>query len=262
MQGRAQLSVCRDRSDFLGRYQPRPATAATEMLARVAFREHHSIWRGIERCEKFRNQPSLDGAGFSWRREIAHDCFEPGILAHAKDDAWMFSNLQFVHWCLCQQIAKHTDTLHHFLTDLFLGNFLHGLRHEQEITVVSNMEFDLVPNVGEQRPRIVEDHYTQHFRVGKFDHSSARMVTGKIFPAEFPQRGVEVTDVDHVTSSIFDLDTIADLIWPADEDVYPTEKTCHRRLHCQTDDHRADPDGDERSVPINKNDADNDDGDG
>ena len=60
MQGRAQLSVCRDRSDFLWQRQPRPVTAATEILARVAFREHHSIWRGIQRCEKFRNEPGLD----------------------------------------------------------------------------------------------------------------------------------------------------------------------------------------------------------
>ena len=87
------------------------------------------------------------------------------------------------------------------------------------------------------------------------------MVTGKVFPAEFPQRGVEVTDVNHVTGSIFDLNAIANLIWPTDKDVYPTEKTRHRRLHCQTDDHRADTDGNEPSVPIDKNDADNDDGD-
>src|SRR5207244_12665469 len=120
-----------------------------------------------------------------------------------------------------------------------------GLRNELEITVVSNVEFDLGPKIGKQRPRIVEHQCAQHFRVGKFDHSSARMVTGKIFAAEFPQRGVEITDVDYVTCIILDLNTIAHLIWPADENVDPAEKTRHWRLYGYTDDDHAAADGTE-----------------
>src|SRR5213080_3648543 len=87
------------------------------------------------------------------------------------------------------------------------------------------------------------------------------MIGGKIFPAKFPQGGVEVTNIDDITGGILNLNTIAHAIGMPDQDVDPAEKTCHRRLYGQANDDRADSNGDQRGVPINENNADDDDGD-
>src|SRR5207302_3864502 len=87
------------------------------------------------------------------------------------------------------------------------------------------------------------------------------MIGRKIFASEFPQSGVEITHVNDVPGGVFDLDTIADLVRPSDQDVDPAEETGHRRLHSQANDDGADTDGNERSVTINENNTNNDDSD-
>ena len=59
------------------------------------------------------------------------------------------------------------------------------------------------------------------------------MIGGKIFAAEFPQGGVEITHINNVARGIFDLNTIADPVRPPDQDVDPAEKTGHWCLHGQ-----------------------------
>jgi len=62
------------------------------------------------------------------------------------------------------------------------------------------------------------------------------MIGGKIFAAEFPQGGVEITHVNNVAGGVFDLNAIADLIRPPDQDVDPAQKTGHWCLHGQAND--------------------------
>ena len=58
----------------------------------------------------------------------------------------------------------------------------------------------------------------------------------QITSTEFPERSVEIADIDHITGRVPDLDSIADAIRRADENVNPAEKTGNGRLHRQTHD--------------------------
>ena len=71
--------------------------------------------------------------------------------------------------------------------------------------------------------------------------------------SEFPKRGVEITNVDHVAGGVADFDAVADAIRPPNEYINPTDKTFHRRLHGQTDDDRADAERGEGCIPVHKN---------
>ena len=57
------------------------------------------------------------------------------------------------------------------------------------------------------------------------------MITGNILPAEFPQSGVQVADIDDVAGSVIYLDTIANTIRLTNQNIYPADEALHRRLH-------------------------------
>ena len=88
------------------------------------------------------------------------------------------------------------------------------------------------------------------------------MIAGKILAAEFPQGGVEVTDIDHVAGRIGDFDAVAHAKRLAHQNVNPGDEAFHRSLHSQPDDDRTDTERSDRRVPINENNRDNDNRDG
>ncbi len=79
------------------------------------------------------------------------------------------------------------------------------------------------------------------------------MVPRNILASEFPQRRVEVTDIDDVTGGVIDFDAIADAKRLADENVYPGDETFHRCLHGQAQDDRSHAECGERRIPVYKN---------
>lgn len=72
------------------------------------------------------------------------------------------------------------------------------MRHEFEIAVIGELELNFVPYVGKQRPGIVEDRRVKHGGVRKLDDASARMIGPKVLAAEFPQRRIEIADVNDI----------------------------------------------------------------
>ena len=82
------------------------------------------------------------------------------------------------------------------------------------------------------------------------------MIRREQVPAEFPQGGIQITDVDYVAFGIPDLDAIADSIRRARENIDPTQETGDWRLHRQSEDQRKQADRDNGRVPILKEDRD------
>src|SRR5215475_8036646 len=100
------------------------------------------------------------------------------------------------------------------------------------------------------------------FSFGNLISRPAGMIGGEILPAEFPQRGVEVTNVDYVASGLPYLDAVAHAKRLANQDVNPRDKAFHRRLHSQAEDDRTDTERSDGGVPIHKNYRDDNHGDG
>src|SRR6266513_788945 len=222
----------------------------TNGLSRVAFGEHHFIGGGIESGEKFRNQPSLGRTGFARRNQITNDCVNPGHFIDTENDPWMLTHLQFVHWCAGKQIAVDADAFHHLFAEFLFDDLLHRFCDELQITLISDLKFDFVPDVREKRPRIVVDKFVEHFFVWKLDDPAARMIAGNILAAKFPQRGVEITHVDDVSGGIIDSNAVPDTIRLADEEVDPADETFHRSLHSQSNNDGNNANRGERSIPI------------
>jgi hypothetical protein len=88
------------------------------------------------------------------------------------------------------------------------------------------------------------------------------MIAGEILASEFPQRGVEVANIDHVAGGIGYFDAIADAKRLAHQNINPADKAFHRSLHSQPDNDRTDSKRSDRRVPINKNNRDNNNCDG
>ena len=80
------------------------------------------------------------------------------------------------------------------------------------------------------------------------------MFSGKIITAEFPERRIEITDVDHVACYQSDLDPIADAIRLAHEDINPADKTRDRRLQCKAEYQRDQTKRNNSRVPVLKED--------
>jgi hypothetical protein len=87
------------------------------------------------------------------------------------------------------------------------------------------------------------------------------VISGKILTAEFPERGIEVTNVDDIAGGIVDFDTVTDAKWLTNENTDLGDKTFHRGLHGQTNNDRADAERGEGGVPIHENHGHGDDGD-
>jgi hypothetical protein len=207
---------CKSRSrkrDWIDR-KTHDLTNGEKNLPVCAGRKHDFLGGGVEGDEKFLDQTRFDSASFAGRNNVADDRIQPGVFADAKDDARSLVHFQFIDRSFRKQIAKNFDAFHHFLAQFCLGNLLHRLGNEFEIALVSNIKFDLVPNIREKRPRIVVNELVEHFFIREFDEAAARMVGGKILAAEFPKRGVEITNVDHVAGSVADFDAVADAIRP------------------------------------------------
>ena len=62
------------------------------------------------------------------------------------------------------------------------------------------------------------------------------MIAGDVFAAEFPERGIEISNVDYVPRGVTDLYAITYAIRLANEDVNPGDETFHRRLYSEADD--------------------------
>ena len=78
------------------------------------------------------------------------------------------------------------------------------------------------------------------------------MIRRQQIPAEFPQSGIQITDVDDVAFGVADLDAIADSIRCAGQDIDSTQKTGDWRLHRQSENQRKHSDRNERGIPILK----------
>src|SRR5512132_4100171 len=124
------------------------------------------------------------------------------------------------------------------------------------------MELYLVPDVREKRPGIVVNEFVEHLFIRELDQPPAGMIAREILAAEFPQRGVEVTDIDHITGRVGYFDPVAHAIRLTHQDVNPRDEAFHRSLHSQPDDDRTDTERSDRGVPIHKNNRDNNNRDG
>src|SRR6185369_8847761 len=89
---------------------------------------------------------------------------------------------------------------------------------------------------------------------GKLDDTATRMFSREIVAAEFPQRRVEITDVDHISAYEPNLDPIANAIWLAHENVDPANETRNRRLQCEPEYQRDQAKRNDRGVPVLKKD--------
>src|ERR1700756_1335113 len=78
------------------------------------------------------------------------------------------------------------------------------------------------------------------------------MIAGNVLASEFPEGSVKISDVDYVAGGVANLDTVADLKRPADEDVNPGDKAFQRGLHGQADDDGADAQSGDDGVPIHE----------
>jgi len=149
-----------------------------------------------------------------------------------------------------------------FLAQFFLGDFLHRAGDKLQISVESDLELHLVPDIGKQRPRIIVNQFIEYFFIWEFDKPPAWVVGGEILAAKLPQGGVEVADIDYVAGGVGYFDSVAHTKRLAHEDVNPGDEAFHRSLHSQPEDDRTDTKRRDRRVPINKKNRDDNNRDG
>src|SRR5215470_6295423 len=226
------------------------------------FREHDPVRSGVKRGEKLFDQPSFDTTGFARCYEIPDYRLQPGIFTDPKNHPRMLAHFQFVNRRSSKQVTECLHAFYHLFAELFFSNFLHCAGDELQVSVVCDLELDLIPDVGKKRPRIVVNQFIKHFFVRKLDHAAAWMIAGHVFAAKFPQSGIEISDVDYVASRITYLNAITDAIRLANQNIDPGDETFHRRLYSQPDDDRTDAKRCNSCVPIHKNDRDHDHRDG
>ena len=108
--------------------------------------------------------------------EVAHDGFDPGVLAGAKEDRGPFLHFEMIHGGAREEIAEDFDLFHHGLADMFFGDFLHGGGDELEVALVSNLELDLIPDIRKERPGIVVNGTRRRLlvRPGQISRSARR----------------------------------------------------------------------------------------
>src|SRR5581483_4746696 len=217
-------------------------------------RKHYLVGRGIKGSEKFFDQTRFDTACFTRSDEVTNNGFEPGIFAHAKKNTRPFAYFDFVDRCTGQQVPECIHTLDHFLAELFFSNFLHGVGYKLKIGAEGDIELNLVPNVGKKRPRIIINEFVEHFLIRKLDQPTARMIAGKIFAAELPKSGIEISYIDYVACGLADLYAITHPEGLTNQNVNPCDEAFHRGLDGKGEDHRANTECGKRSIPIDEND--------
>src|SRR5438105_1893128 len=153
-----------------------PVSKKVYRLTRIAFRKHYALWRLVEFSQQFLDEPSLHAPGFFWMDQVPNDCIQPGVWVDAEEHRGIFAYLQLVDGCLGKNLAEHAYLLHHVLTNLLGSDALHRLGNKFQVAVVGNTELDLVPNVREERPRVVVDGRTQYFRIRKLDYPARWMI--------------------------------------------------------------------------------------
>src|SRR6267378_1328038 len=78
------------------------------------------------------------------------------------------------------------------------------------------------------------------------------MIGGKIVTAKFPERGIEIADVDHITSGVAQLDPIADAVRRPHQNVDPADETRKRSLQSEAGNNREHTQRNDSGVPVNK----------
>src|SRR5258706_4167988 len=78
------------------------------------------------------------------------------------------------------------------------------------------------------------------------------MIGGKMLPAKFPKRRVQIAHVDHIAARFADLYSIANLERHLYKYVDPTEKTRDQRLQGQAEHERDQSQRNDSRVPIGK----------
>ena len=87
--------------------------------------------------------------------KISHNYVEPRVGINAKQNGRVLSDFQLIDRRLGQQFAKDPHLLHHRFADFHGSDALHRLGDKFQIALVGDAEFDLVPDVREDRPRVV-----------------------------------------------------------------------------------------------------------
>src|SRR5882724_3852949 len=164
----------------------------------------------------------------------------------------MFSHLQRIHRCLRQKLTVDSYPFHHCLPDFFLCNLPHSHRHKVQITLVCYVEFDLVPDIREQRPGVIVDGRAEYFRIGKPDYSAGGMVSREILTAKFPQRRIKVADVNNVARRASYFYAVANSIWGSDHEVDPSYEACDRLLERKPQHQRDQAQGYHCRVPVDE----------
>jgi hypothetical protein len=87
------------------------------------------------------------------------------------------------------------------------------------------------------------------------------MISGHVLTTEFPQRSVEITDVDYVARGFAYLYAITNAKRLAHQNVNPSDEAFHWGLHSESDNDGTDAKRSHGGVPIYKNDRDDNDSD-
>src|ERR1043166_1165871 len=125
---------------------------ATERPARVAFWKHDFFRRSVEGGEQLWDEAAFGGTGLTGRDEVTNNGVNPGHFIDAEDDARPRMHLQLVHRSAGENVAINFHPLHHVLAKLFLDDALHCFGDKLQVALISDLEFDLVPDVGKERP--------------------------------------------------------------------------------------------------------------
>ena len=64
------------------------------------------------------------------------------------------------------------------------------------------------------------------------------MFSGEVRSTNFPQGSIEITDINDVPLRVSDLDAISHPVWLPDEQIYPADEACDRRLQGKAKDQR------------------------
>ena len=76
------------------------------------------------------------------------------------------------------------------------------------------------------------------------------MLCREIGSAKFPKRGIQITDVDHVSRRVIDSDPVADFVRGLHYQVYPADKTRDRCLKGEAENEREQSERDRGRIPV------------
>src|ERR1044072_5401466 len=156
--------------------------------------------------------------------KVNHQGFYPGIGIGAEGDEGIFPDFQLVYGSLFNYSFEYFNAVGSLRTKDLFSHFTDGGLDVLKVAFIGNMKRDLIPDIGEFFPGVVKDSLTEQETIRKPDQAAAGKVIGKIVSAKFPERGVEIVDLDDIAGEFSHLDPVAHFIGSADHDIEPANE--------------------------------------